>query len=260
MPQFGASLTDNSRVVIYNCNMFIIQTTECHNWDIMLLSVDVLCVILVHIVTPFVNYLCQLNLLNPYVTTFLSFIHTCGILWWWFPFPFQGERTLIDKLCHGQTWKRMHNIQPKCNAESKCHNLDIMLLNVAVLCVITLYNLTPFVKHLIQLNLLNPRDATFLSFIHMCGILWRWCLLHFQGEGTLFDKLCHGQTWKRIRYIQPKCNAEPKCHNLDIMLLNVAVLCRITLHNLTLFVNFLIQLNLLNPFYEYLVVSSCQCL
>jgi len=109
-------LEHQSDVVIYNCNMFIIQTTECHNWDIMLLSVDVLCVILVHIVTPFVNYLSQLNLLNPYVTTFLSFIHTCGILWRWFPFPFQGERTLIDKLCHGQTWKRMHNIQPKCNA------------------------------------------------------------------------------------------------------------------------------------------------
>ncbi len=28
MPQFGASLTDNSRVVIYNCNIFIIQASD----------------------------------------------------------------------------------------------------------------------------------------------------------------------------------------------------------------------------------------
>ncbi len=28
MPQFGASLTDNARVVIYNCNMFIIQAAD----------------------------------------------------------------------------------------------------------------------------------------------------------------------------------------------------------------------------------------
>jgi hypothetical protein len=28
MPQIGASLTDDSRVIIYGCNMFIIQATE----------------------------------------------------------------------------------------------------------------------------------------------------------------------------------------------------------------------------------------
>jgi len=28
MPQFGASLTDDSRVVIYDGNMFIIEATE----------------------------------------------------------------------------------------------------------------------------------------------------------------------------------------------------------------------------------------
>jgi len=27
MPQFGASLADDSRVVIYDCNMFIVQST-----------------------------------------------------------------------------------------------------------------------------------------------------------------------------------------------------------------------------------------
>jgi hypothetical protein len=28
MPQFGASLTDHSRVTIYDCNMFIVQATD----------------------------------------------------------------------------------------------------------------------------------------------------------------------------------------------------------------------------------------
>jgi hypothetical protein len=28
MPQFGAKLTDDSRVVIYDCNMFIMEATE----------------------------------------------------------------------------------------------------------------------------------------------------------------------------------------------------------------------------------------
>ncbi len=28
MPQFGASLTDDSRIVIYDRNMFIVQSTE----------------------------------------------------------------------------------------------------------------------------------------------------------------------------------------------------------------------------------------
>ncbi len=28
MPQFGAKLTDDSRVIIYNCNVFIIEATE----------------------------------------------------------------------------------------------------------------------------------------------------------------------------------------------------------------------------------------
>jgi hypothetical protein len=27
MPQFGASLTDDSRVIIYDCNVFIIQAS-----------------------------------------------------------------------------------------------------------------------------------------------------------------------------------------------------------------------------------------
>jgi hypothetical protein len=31
MPQFGASLADDSRVVIYDCNMFIVQATGCTN-------------------------------------------------------------------------------------------------------------------------------------------------------------------------------------------------------------------------------------
>jgi hypothetical protein len=32
-PQFGASLTDNSRIIIYDCNMFIIQATnESQTW------------------------------------------------------------------------------------------------------------------------------------------------------------------------------------------------------------------------------------
>ncbi len=30
-PQFGALLTDDARVIIYNCNMFIIQATGPYN-------------------------------------------------------------------------------------------------------------------------------------------------------------------------------------------------------------------------------------
>jgi hypothetical protein len=31
MPQIGAPVTDDTRSVIYNCNMFIIQATEQHS-------------------------------------------------------------------------------------------------------------------------------------------------------------------------------------------------------------------------------------
>ncbi len=34
MPQFGASLTDNSKVAIYDCNMFIIKATGKTHFDI----------------------------------------------------------------------------------------------------------------------------------------------------------------------------------------------------------------------------------
>ncbi len=34
-PQFGASLTDDSRVVIYDHNMFIIQAIVGRNWQLI---------------------------------------------------------------------------------------------------------------------------------------------------------------------------------------------------------------------------------
>jgi hypothetical protein len=35
-PQFGASLADNSRVIIYNRNMFIVQATDVFKYKVIL--------------------------------------------------------------------------------------------------------------------------------------------------------------------------------------------------------------------------------